>query len=143
MAEKDIRWIQRFHNYRKALARLGEAIALSEKRLLTDLEQQGMIQGFEFTFDMAWKTLQDFLVENGYDGEREKPIRIIVAATAAGLVDEGQWREMYQSRCKTSHSYDEVIADAIAVKIIEQYQGLFIQLETRMQVHKLNREKQG
>ena len=61
MANEDIRWIQRFNNYRKALAKLCEAVALAEERDLTDLEQQGLIQGFEFTFDLAWKTLQDYL----------------------------------------------------------------------------------
>ncbi|HAQ18110.1 MAG TPA: nucleotidyltransferase [Prolixibacteraceae bacterium] len=141
MANKDIRWIQRFHNYRKALARLGNAIALSEERLLSDLEQQGLIQAFEFTFDMAWKTLQDFIVERGYTGEREKPIRIIVDAAERGIVKEKKWRKMYEGRNKTSHTYDEEIADDIAQKIIEDYHNLFILLETRLQLEKLNQEK--
>jgi hypothetical protein len=63
MGNKDIRWIQRFNNYRKALARLSEAIALAEERDLSDMEQQGLIQAFEFTCDMGWKTLQDYVVE--------------------------------------------------------------------------------
>lgn len=141
MANKDIRWIQRFHNYRKALARLNEAIALSEERDLSDLEQQGLIQGFEFTFDMAWKSLRDFIVERGFEGEREKPIRVIVDAAARGIVDEKMWRKMYEARNKTSHSYDEEIADDIAENIVDEYQALFIQLETRLQLEKLNQEK--
>ncbi|RYE34936.1 MAG: nucleotidyltransferase [Sphingobacteriaceae bacterium] len=143
MQNKDVRWIQRFHNYRKALARLSEAIALIEERDLSDLEQQGLIQGFEFTFDMAWKSLQDFVIENGYVGEREKPIRIIVEAASKSIINEKNWRLMYQSRNKTSHSYDEEIADDIAVKIVEMYHGLFIQLETRLQLEKINQEKNG
>ncbi len=141
MANKDIRWIQRFHNYRKALARLNEAIALSEERGLSELEQQGLIQGFEFTFDMAWKSLRDFIVERGFEGEREKPIRVIVDAAARGIVDEKMWRKMYEARNKTSHSYDEEIADDIAENIVDEYQALFIQLETRLQLEKLNQEK--
>ena len=141
MAKKDIRWIQRFHNYRKALARLNVAIALNKERELTDLEQQGLIQGFEFTFDMAWKTLRDFIVESGFKGEREKPIRVIVDAAERGIVDEKLWRKMYEARNKTSHSYDEEIADDIAEKIVIEYQALFIQLETRLQLEKLNEEK--
>ena len=98
MANKDIRWIQRFHNYRKALARLNEApVALREERGLTELEQQGLIQGFEFTFDMAWKTLRDFIVERGFEGEREKPIRVIVDAAARGIVDEKMWPQDVRS----------------------------------------------
>lgn len=141
MANEDIRWIQRFHNYRKALARLNEAIALSEERGLSELEQQGLIQGFEFTFDMAWKSLRDFIVERGFEGEREKPIRVIVDAAARGIVDEKMWRKMYEARNKTSHSYDEEIADDIAENIVDEYQALFIQLETRLQLEKLNQEK--
>lgn len=141
MANKDIRWIQRFHNYRKALARLNEAVALSKERGLSELEQQGLIQGFEFTFDMAWKSLRDFIVERGFEGEREKPIRVIVDAAARGIVDEKMWRKMYEARNKTSHSYDEEIADDIAENIVDEYQALFIQLETRLQLEKLNQEK--
>lgn len=141
MANEDIRWIQRFNNYRKALARLNKAIALNEERKLSDLEQQGLIQAFEFTFDMAWKSIRDFIVENGYEGDREKPVRVIVDAAVRGLVDEKKWRQMYESSNKTSHTYDEDIADDIAKKIIDTYQSLFIQLETRLQLEKLNQEK--
>lgn len=141
MSNEDIRWIQRFNNYRKALARLGEAVALAEERDLSDLEQQGLIQGFEFTCDMGWKTLQDFVVHHGYEGEREKPVKIIVEAAAKGIVDEKSWRSLYQSRCKTSHSYDEAIADDIAENILDTYHGLFIQLETRLTLEKINEEK--
>lgn len=141
MATEDIRWIQRFNNYRKALIRLNKAIELSEERDLTDLEQQGLIQGFEFTFEMAWKTLRDFIVEKGYEGEREKPIRIIVDAAERGLIDEKNWRKMYEGRNKTSHSYDEEIADDIAENIIGTYHHLFIQLETRLQLERLNQER--
>ena len=141
MANEDIRWIQRFNNYRKALARLGEAVSLAEERDLSDLEQQGLIQAFEFTCDTGWKTLQDFVVYHGYEGEREKPVKIIVDAAAKGIVNEQNWRKLYQARCKTSHSYDEAIADDIAQNILDTYHGLFIQLETRLQLEKINEEK--
>ena len=141
MANEDIRWIQRFNNYRKALARLGEAVTLAEERDLSDLEQQGLIQGFEFTCDMGWKTLQDYIVHHGYVGEREKPVKIIIDAAARGIVNDKNWRKLYQARCKTSHSYDEAIADDIAENILDTYHSLFIQLETRLQLEKINEEK--
>jgi len=143
MPNNDIRWIQRFNNYRKALARLSDAVALNEERGLSDLEEQGLIQAFEFTFDMAYKTLQDFITERGYAGERDKPIPIIVDAAGRGLVEEKLWRLMYQSRNKTSHTYDETIAKEIAEKIVVDYHGLFIQIETRLQLEKINQEKEG
>lgn len=138
MANEDIRWIQRFSNYRKALARLGEAVALAEERALSDLEQQGFIQAFEFTFDMAWKTMQDYVTEKGYTGERDKPIRIFVEMATHKIIDEGAWREIYKSRNKTSHSYDEDIAENVYKAILEFHYALFIQLETRLQLEKLN-----
>lgn len=141
MANEDIRWIQRFNNYPKALARLGEAVALAEERVLSDLEQQGLIQAFEFTCDMGCKTLQDFVVHHGYEGEREKPVKIIIEAAVKGIVNEKSWRGLYQARCKTSHSYDEAIADDIAENILGTYNGLFIQLETRLRLEQINEEK--
>jgi hypothetical protein len=100
MLNKDIRWIQRSNNYKKALARLTSAIELNQERPLSDLEEQGLIQGFEFKFDMGWKTLRDFVVEQGYNEDRERPIPFIVEAAAKGLVNEKSWRLMYQSRNK-------------------------------------------
>lgn len=142
MANKDIRWIQRFSNYRKALARLGEAVELAEKRELSDLEQQGLIQGFEFTFDLAWKTLQDFLRENKRPNDNGGPNVIITQSLGDGLIKgEEQWKAMKKSRDLTSHSYDGETADDIAENILETYYNLFIQLETRLQLEKINQEK--
>ena len=59
MNNEDIRWLQRFSNYEKALNQLRNAIHLAKKRELSDLEQQGMIQAFEYTHELAWKTLKD------------------------------------------------------------------------------------
>ena len=63
---KDIRWKQRFQNYRLALARLTEAVDLSRQRALTDLEKQGLVQAFEFTHEMAWNVLKDYLEAQGF-----------------------------------------------------------------------------
>lgn len=137
MKNKDIRWQQRFNNFKKALVRLTSAIELSRERDLSDLEQQGLIQGFEFTFDIAWKTIKDFVIEKGYQGDIERPIPIIDEAGKRGIINEKSWRLMYQSRNKTSHAYDEEVADEVAEKIIAIYHDLFIQLETRLEVERL------
>ncbi len=63
MSEKDLRWQQRFSNYEKAYLRLEEAINLEN---LNELERNGLIQRFEFTLDLAWKVLKDFLLEKGF-----------------------------------------------------------------------------
>jgi dipeptidase len=65
MKNQDIRWMQRFQNYRQALARLSEAVALSRQRALSELEEQGLIQAFEFTHELAWNVLKDYLEAAG------------------------------------------------------------------------------
>jgi len=142
MPNEDIRWIQRFSNYRKALARLAYAVALTEERKLSDLEQQGLIQGFEFTFDLAWKTLQDILRERNNPDANGGPNAIINYSLENGYIKDYEgWKAMKKSRDLTSHSYDEETADDIADKIVDQYHGLFILLETRLQLEKINQEK--
>lgn len=142
MANQDIRWIQRFNNYRKALARLTEAVELTKERELTDLEQQGLIQGFEFTFDLAWKTLQDYLRHHKRPNDNGGPNVIINQALADGIIKgDEEWKAIKKSRELTSHSYDGDTADTIAENIIETYHGLFIQLETRLRLEQINEEK--
>ena len=142
MPNEDIRWIQRFNNYRKALARLGEAVALAEERDLSDLEQQGLIKGFEFTFDLAWKTLQDYLRHHKRPNDNGGPNVIIEQALADGIIKGDEvWKAMKKSRDLTSHSYDGETADDIAENILDTYHGLFIQLETRLRLEQINEEK--
>jgi nucleotidyltransferase substrate binding protein (TIGR01987 family) len=142
MSNEDIRWIQRFNNYRKALARFGEAVALAEERDLSDLEQQGLIQGFEFTFDLAWKTLQDYLRHHKRPNDNGGPNVIIQQALADGIIKGDEvWKAMKKSRDLTSHSYDGETADDIAENILDTYHGLFIQLETRLRLEQINEEK--
>ena len=104
MTTQDIRWIQRFQNYRKALAQLNEALDLSKKRELSPLETQGLIQAFEYTHELAWNTLKDFLESKGVShlyGSRDTTRE----AFAAGLLAEGDvWMQMIQSRNQTTHT---------------------------------------
>jgi len=57
MNDLDIRWQQRFANYKKALRQLQSAVELSDQRELSQLEKQGVIQAFEFTHELAWNVL--------------------------------------------------------------------------------------
>jgi nucleotidyltransferase substrate binding protein (TIGR01987 family) len=144
MENKDVRWIQRFSNYRKALARLSNAIQISEERTLNELEEQGLIQAFEFTFELAWNTLQDFLRDNGYPDIKGGPTVIIEKALAEGYIkNEQAWKELQKSRNLASHAYDEEMAKEIVEKTKTNYYGLFLQLETRLQLEKINQEKNG
>lgn len=130
----DTRWKQRFQNFTKALARLGDAVELATERALSELEKQGLIQAFEFTHELAWKTLKDFMVYQGV----EPPI--IGSRDATRLAFENQlirnseaWMEMIQSRNETSHTYNEETADEIADLIIKSYYSEFEQLRIRLE----------
>jgi nucleotidyltransferase substrate binding protein (TIGR01987 family) len=118
---EDIRWQQRFNNYSKALAQLREAVILAQQRPLTKLEGQGLIQGFEFTHELAWKTLKDFLENRGVldlYGSKD----VIRHAFSVGLIKKGQvWMDMIQSRNLTSHTYNEETAAQISAAILGDY----------------------
>src|SRR5271157_3917726 len=89
MKNEDIRWIQRFQNYQKAFAQLIQAVELSRQRALSKLEKQGLIQGFEYTHELAWNTLKDFLEARGTTnlfGSRDATR----AAFALGLLEQGE-----------------------------------------------------
>jgi len=133
MTVKDIRWIQRFSNFRKALDQLSEAIALSEQRPLTKLEEQGLIQAFEYTHELAWNTLKDFLEERGaqkIDGSKDAARE----AFKAGLLENGDvWMKMIDSRNLTSHTYDETTASNIVSAVIESYFAEFQNLKNTLE----------
>ena len=121
MSDQDIRWRQRLQSFRKAFAQLSDAARLSQTRSLSELERQGLIQAFEFTHELAWKTLKDFLESRGNlelfgskDATRE--------AFAKGLIVDGDaWMEMISSRNQTSHTYNEETASAVAAAIVSRY----------------------
>ena len=75
MTTPDIRWTQRLVNFRRALATLQRAIGLAQSRPLSELEELGLIQAFEFTHELSWLLLKEFLVDQGVagiSGSREK-----------------------------------------------------------------------
>ncbi|HRY83369.1 MAG TPA: nucleotidyltransferase substrate binding protein [Candidatus Cloacimonadota bacterium] len=121
----DIRWSQRYQNYKRALGLL-EAAAKLDK--LSDLETEGMIQRFEYTFELAWKTLKDFLEEQGFAeivGSREA-IRL---AFANDIIAEGEtWMDMIRARNLSTHLYDSSKARLIANDISSSYLPCFQQL---------------
>lgn len=133
MQYEDIRWIQRFSNYTKALTQLENAIELMKKRELSILEKQGTIQAFEYTHELAWKTLKDFLEDRGNRdmyGSRDATRR----AFSYGLIEEGHvWMEMIKSRNLTSHTYNEEIADEIILNIKDSYVNEFKKMKNKME----------
>jgi len=130
--DEDIRWKQRLENYKKALCTLKNAVELAADRELSDLEKQGIIQGFEFTFELAWNVMKDYLEEQGINGivGSKNAIRL---AFSKGIIDDGQvWMDMLKDRNLASHSYDEKIAEDLVTAIIDAYYSHFITFAGKM-----------
>lgn len=133
MNSQDVRWEQRFCNYRKALAKLSEVATRDHPERLSELEKEGMILRFGYTFELAWKTLQDLLLYKGYE-DIAGPNPVLEQSLKDGYIkDEKGWRNMKKSRELTSHTYNSDTADDIATGIVKEYYGLFKMLEARLE----------
>lgn len=128
----DIRWKQRFDNFQRALESLTQAIVLMRQRPLSTLEEQGLIQAFEFTHELAWNVLKDYLEMEGIQG-------LVGSRSAAreafkrGLVaDGGAWMDMIEARNLSSHTYNQEVASSIVVAVRDRYYPAFLALQTRL-----------
>ena len=131
-SKKDIRWEQRFSNFQKALKQLQNFLL---KDPLSELEEQGLIQAFEYTFELAWNTIKDF-----YESQGEPNIQgskdAFRLAFKRGLITHGEvWMSMVESRIKSSHTYNEEVAKEISGKIRNEYIQQFISLKTSLENH--------
>ena len=129
MALVDTRWQQRFENFRRALLQLQKAVELSKERPLSDLERQGLIQAFEFTHELSWKTLKDFLNARGVEdlyGSKDTTRE----AFSQGLISDGElWMAMIRHRNLSTHTYDESTIQQIVSAVTQDYIYAFAALE--------------
>lgn len=132
MEKSDIRWIQRLDNYSKALFQLERAVELAQERSLTELEKQGLIQAFEYTHELAWKTLKDFLNFKGNPeiyGSKDATRQ----AFKYGLIGNGEiWMDMIKSRNNSSHTYNEDVANEIIHAVLNNYYLEFKKLSKQL-----------
>ena len=146
--KEDIRWEQRLSNYNMALRKLSEAIHYIKKELnennldienekaedvLGEIIKEGLIQRFEYTYEMAWNVMKDYALYQGYSeivGSRDA----IRFAFSAKLIQNGDmWMDMIKSRIKTSHTYNEETANEIYFKIIDEYHSAFLRFQEVME----------
>jgi nucleotidyltransferase substrate binding protein (TIGR01987 family) len=133
----DVRWHQRFINFNKAFYQLERFIAAKE---LNEMEEQGLIKAFEYTYELSWKTLQDLLIEKGYK-DILGPRPVIEQSFQDGYIAKGkEWLRMHTSRNLTSHTYDEETADEIIRDIREIYFGLFKELKIKLEEEKIGKQ---
>lgn len=129
MTTQDTRWLQRFSNYQKALLTLSEAADLAGTRALSNLEQQGLIQGFEFTHELAWNVLKDYLEEQGFVGIIGSKNATREAFKNALIADGDVWMDMIKARNMTSHTYSTDVAQGIASDILQRFYPAFKAME--------------
>lgn len=127
--KQDTRWKQRFQNYEKAFLQLQR---FQEKEDLNEFEEQGLIKCFEYTYELAWNLMKDYLVYQGnvgITGSRDA----IRQAYNSGLIAHGEnWMKMVEDRIQTVHAYNEATAQEIQERIIEIYFQLFEDLYKQM-----------
>jgi len=128
----DIRWKQRFQNFKNALGELSEAIELQQQRSLSKLEQQGFVKAFEFTHELAWKVIKDYFAYQGNSrimGSRDASRE---AFQNELILDGESWMAMIKTRNKAVHTYDEATMKEVIEKTTQLYYPLFIEFEKTM-----------
>lgn len=140
MSNSDIRWVQRFSNFRQALSQLGmavEIVASSKSRDDADLlMEEGLIQRFEYTHELAWKVMKDYAEYQGLTGivgSRDA----IRQTLQVGLISDSRWMDTIRDRNITSHNYDDSTARIVVGNIIGIYYPLFVDYE-RVMLEKLS-----
>ncbi len=123
--DKEIRWRQRFENFDKAFKRLEAAVSVFQS--LSVLEKEGMVQRFEYTFELAWKTLKDYLEAKEVDARF--PRDVIKAGFQYGVIQDGEvWMDMLEKRNLLAHTYNEERFNFAVMKIKDEYYAALAQV---------------
>ena len=118
MTNKETRWKQRFVNFKKAFIQLKSAINKFDK--LDDLAKEGMVQRFEYTYELAWKTIKDFIESKGEAEKYQKDV--LKKAFQLDIIDDGEiWLEMLSKRNLMAHTYNETIFKEVVTDIVKKF----------------------
>lgn len=116
----ELRWQQRFENYKLALANINETYDYIKQNGLHKIYIMALIQAFEMVFELAWKTMKDYLEYEGI--KTDTPRETIKNAFLRNVISDGDcWIEMLEARNKTSHTYKEEFAKSVAKEVIDRY----------------------
>ncbi len=127
------RWEQKLNSYRKALGRLAEVVNVAKVRQLNDFEADGLIQRFEFTFELAWKLMKSYAEYQGTDKEIMGSRDAVRWAFDCGLITNSDvWMEMIKRRNDTSHTYDEDAAADVVIRVKDVYFQAFVSFHNKM-----------
>ena len=115
----EIRWKQRFEHFQNAYKNFAE-VAVEGVDDLSNLEKEGFVQRFEYTFELAWKTLKDYLTENGFD--LNSPKEVIRQAFQSEIITEGEvWMEALKKRNLTSHTYNADVLNNTVHFLVDEF----------------------
>lgn len=132
----EIRWQQRYDHLTRALGLLQRGLARDPAEL-SDLESEGLIQRFEYTLELAWKTLKDYLEWSGVVLEPKTPRETVKQAYIAGLIPDGAvWIAMLDRRNLLSHCYDQATFDDTVVRLRAEFLAALEQMHTRLQTER-------
>jgi nucleotidyltransferase substrate binding protein (TIGR01987 family) len=135
--EQDIRWKQRFENFQRAILLLQEVPELDIKKL-SYLEKEGIIQRFEFTLELAWKTLKDKMEYDGLVLDKISPKVVLKEAFQAKYINNiERWLEMINDRNLLSHTYDFEFFEKIIPDIQLKYTPLLTDLYSTLKATQL------
>ncbi len=111
----------KLNNFKHALERLKEAAQEFSRSDASDVVRDGLIQRFEFTYELAWKTIKEYLEDIGIV-DKNSPKAVIKEAYAQKIIiNEKNWLLMLRDRNMTSHVYKEEAAQEIAARIVTCY----------------------
>ena len=134
---QEIRWQYRFNNFSRAYSLLREALEGGIEPL-NQLELEGVVQRFEFTFELSWNLLKDRLQYDGVIIPDVTPRNVIRAACKAELIDECEdWIDMLIDRNRMSHTYDLERFEEVVDNILVRYLALFDALYQRLMLERL------
>ena len=136
LEQQDIRWLQRFSNFRKALNRLRQAVEITEEKqifgeVVSELLVDGLIHRFEYTHMQAWRTMRDYVEYQGY-GSHDGIRKAIRKALEINIIDDVRWMDTIDDRNQTSHYYDNETAARLFDNITKIYFPLFCRFEEKM-----------
>ena len=127
------RWRIRFENFSRAVERLGEAAAAMRLRPLSDLESEGVVHRFEYTWELAWKVVKDYLDAQGVAFATITPASVLRTALGAGLINDGDtWMKALEARNLMSHSYSRRAFERTVEEIRTSYLTMFEGLHDRL-----------
>jgi nucleotidyltransferase substrate binding protein (TIGR01987 family) len=132
MKEK-LRWQYRFDNFRRSYLLLQEAVEKNQTETLDQLAKEGIIQRFEYCMELAWKTVKDYLENEGLVFPQITPKAVLKEAFACNLLSNGEsWISALDARNKMSHTYDFKTFEVVIADITKKYLSCFGELYEKL-----------